>query len=58
MGKAGGGTIQVEINIVMSEKGPMRPASISEAAHANYGNPNRQSSHAANRIPAILTCDK
>ena len=36
----GGGPIRVEINLVMSEEGPMRPASISEAAHANYDNPN------------------
>ena len=39
MGKAGGGTKRVEINLVMSEQGPMQQASISEATHANYGNP-------------------
>jgi len=39
MGKAGGGSIRVEINLVMSEEGPMQQASISEAAHAKYGNP-------------------
>ena len=35
MGRAGGGSIRVEINLVMSEEGPMQQASISEAAHAN-----------------------
>ena len=42
MGKAGGGSIWVEINLVMSEKGPIQHASISDAAHANYGNPTLQ----------------
>ena len=40
MGKAGGGSIRVEINLVMSEEGTMQQASISETAHANYGNSN------------------
>ena len=47
MGKAGGGLIQVEINLVMSEEGPMQQASISEAAHANYGNPSAMSTQKA-----------
>ena len=40
MGKAGGGLIRVGIYIVMSLEAPMQPASKSEAAHANYANPN------------------
>ena len=40
MGKAGGGLIWVVIFLVMSWEAPMRPASKSEAAHANNGHPN------------------
>ena len=39
MGKAGGGLIWVGFSLVMSQKTPMRPASKSEAAHANHANP-------------------
>ena len=39
MGKAGGGLIWVGFSLVVSQSTPMRPASKSEAAHANHGNP-------------------
>ena len=39
MGKAGGGLMRVEINLVMSEKGPMQQALKSEAAYSSYANP-------------------
>ena len=39
MGKAGGVLIWVGINLVMLQEAPMRPASKSEAAHANHGHP-------------------
>ena len=42
MGKAGEGLIRVEINLVMSEEGPMQQALKSDAAHASYGNPSLQ----------------